>query len=234
MVRNLIEEVQIRPGDSVLEVGCGTGTLNRWLARHTQGKNPITGVDISAYLLREANALAHKERLEGAIEFREGNAEALPFPDDSFDVTMSVTVMEEVDARQMLAEMVRVTKPGGRVAVIVRAFDRPLLINLPLQAELKTKVEDQSDWAPGIAESGCADASLYQRFQNAGLTKVKMFPQLAAFDSSALLEWLQEALLPILSQDEAKEWQSARAAAEAEGTFFFSYPHHCAAGTKSS
>lgn len=235
MVRKLIEEGQLRPGESVVEVGCGSGVLDRWLAHHTCGENRIIGVDISSYLLQEATALAQKEGLEGTIEFREGNAEALPFPDNSFAVTMSVTVMEEGDADQMLGEMVRVTKPGGRVAVIVRACDRPFLMNLPLRDELQRKVEAPGGWAPGAEVRGCADASLYRRFHRAGLTQVKMFPQLAAFDSSAtvLMQLLQGRLLPTLSREEAKEWQTARAQAEAEGTFFISWPHHCAVGTKS-
>ena len=95
MVRNLIEAAELHPGESVLEVGCGTGVLDRWLAHHTDGKNPITGLDINQYLLQEAQGLVRKEGLDGAIEFREGNAESLPFADGSFDVTMSVTVVEE-------------------------------------------------------------------------------------------------------------------------------------------
>ena len=81
----------------------------------------------------------------------------MPFPDDHFGVAMSTTVMEEVDANRMLAEMVRVTKPGGRVAVVVRATDLPWVVNLTLREELKTKVEASSG---PIAERGCADASL--------------------------------------------------------------------------
>ena len=49
--------------------------------------------------------------------------------------------MERVDADRMLEEMIRVTKPGGRVAVLVQATDRSRLVNLPLGAELKAKVE---------------------------------------------------------------------------------------------
>ena len=167
------------------------------------------------------------------MKFREGSAEALPFPDDSFDVTMSMTVIEEVDARQMLTEMVRVTKPGGRVAVISRAMDMPFRMNLRLQAELQAKVD-----APGalgsVAARGCADASLYQRFHQAGLTQVKMFPQLPAFDGSDpyMLQFMENGLLGKLTQEEARQWQSARAQAEAEGTFFMTWPHHCAVGTK--
>jgi len=233
MVRTLIKEAELRPGEAVLEIGCGSGVLARWLARRTAGRNRITGVDINPYLLREAKALAQQEGLEGAIEFRDGNAEELPFSDNSFEVVMSVTVIEEADADRMLAEMVRVTKPSGRVAVIARALDMAFPMNLPLSASLKAKVE-----APGVigqvSPQGCADASLYRRVRQAGLTQVKMLPQLTAFDGAdpTVLQFLEGALLPKLNQDEVREWLAARAEAEAMGTFYMTWPHHCAVGTK--
>ncbi len=82
-------------------------------------------MDINPFLLREAMALVRQEGLEHIIDFREGNAEALPFPDNSFDVAMSSTVIQRVNADRMLPEMVRVTKPGGRVAVVGHAHDMP-------------------------------------------------------------------------------------------------------------
>lgn len=233
MVQALTDAAQLEPGQTVLDVGCGTGVLDRWLVRHTAGRNRIIGVDINPYLLQEATALARKEGVEREIEFREGSTEALPFPDDSFDVTMSMTVIEEVDAQQMLAEMIRVTKRGGRIAVIARAMDMPFLMNLRLPAELQAKVD-----APGalgsVSGRGCADASLYRRFHQAGLIGVKMFPQLPAYDGSEpnMLQFMQNGLLGKLTQEEARQWQSARAQAEAEGTFFMTWPHHCAVGTK--
>jgi SAM-dependent methyltransferase len=178
MVRTLIDETRLRPGETVLEVGCGTGVLDRWLAHDTGGAHRIVGVDINRYLLQEAGALSRKEGLEDTIEYREGSAEALPFPDNSFDVTMSVTVIEEVDAKHLLAEMVRVTKPRGRVAVIARSVDIPFLMNLPLCPPLKAKVEATGMNFANIEEHGCADASLYRRFHQAGLTQVKMLPSL--------------------------------------------------------
>ena len=104
MVRYLIQEADVQPGESILEVGCGTGALDRWLARYTEGKNPITGVDINLYLLKEAANLARTEGLDSAVQFEEGNAEELPYPDNSFNVVMSATVMEEVDADKMMAD----------------------------------------------------------------------------------------------------------------------------------
>jgi len=233
LVQALTDATRLQPGQTVLDVGCGTGVVARWLVRHTAGQNRIIGVDINRYLLQEALALAQKEGLEGTVEFREGSAEALPFPDNSFDVTMSVTVIEEVDAQQMLAEMVRVTNPGGRVAVVARAMDMPFLMNLRLRAELKAKV-DAPGVLGGVAERGCADASLYQRFHQAELTQVQMFPSLPAFDGSepTMLQFMQDGLLAKLTEGEAQQWQSARAQAEAEGTFFMTWPHHCAVGTK--
>ena len=231
MVRTLLEEAQLCPGDAVLEVGCGTGVLLRWLARRTAGAHCVTGIDINPYLLREATALARQEGLQGSIEFREGNGEALPFPDASFDVVISVTVIEEVDADRMVAEMVRVTKPGGRVALAARAVDRPYLVNLPLSAALKAKVE-----APrgGVAPRGCGDASLYGRMQRARLAQLKMLPQLTAFTrtDAAVVQHMEGQLLINPSPDEAREWREARGRAEAEGTFFMAWPHHFAVGTK--
>jgi len=232
VVRRLIEEAELRPGETVLEVGCGTGVLDRWLAGHTGRANRIVGVDISRYLLREAMALASKEGLEGVVAFREGSAEALPFPENSFDVAMSSTVIQRVDADRMLREMVRVAKPGGRVAVVGHAHDLPRWVNLALPAELKARVE-----APGWASDrghqlGCDEASLYGRFHQVGLSHIKMFPQFAAFAEPSRLQSLQGEILPTLSPDAVQEWRHVVAQAEAAGTFFIATPFHCAVGTK--
>ena len=230
VVKKVVNETRLQPGERVLDVGCGSGVLDRWLAHRTGDANAITGVDISTHLIREAAALARSESLEGIIEFREGSAEALPFPDNSFDISMSFTVIHFVDAGQMLGEMMRVTKPGGRVAVLTHGYDRPYMINLPLQAELKAKAE-----APPRGASdprACADSSLYQRFHQAGLSQVQMFPQLATATDSARLGLLQGLFLPKFTPAETEEWLAAVAEAEAEGTFFIAEPYHCAVGTK--
>lgn len=230
VVRSLIEEARLQPGETVLDVGCGTGVLDRWLVRRTGGANHIVAVDIHRTLLREAMALAKEERLEGAITFQPGNAEALPFHDNSFDVVLSSTVMELLDADQMLREMVRVAKPGGRVAVVVRAVDMWSVANLPLRAELKMKVESLPNGVAG--ERGCADVSLYRRFHQAELDDVRMFPQLATYTDRGHLHDVQERILAALSPEEAPEWTVAVDQAEAQGTFFIALPFHCAVGTK--
>jgi ubiquinone/menaquinone biosynthesis C-methylase UbiE len=232
VVGRLLDTARPQPGELVLEVGCGTGVLDRWLARRTGGENRIVGMDVNPFLLREAMALARQEGLEHTIAFQEGNAEALPFPDSSFDVAMSSTVIQRVDADRMLAEMVRVAKPGGRVAVVGHAHDMHRWVNLPLRAELKAKVE-APPWADESGHPrGCDDASLYQRVHRAGLTQVAMFPQFATFDDPSRLQALEATILPTLSSEEAEEWRGAVSHAKAEGTFFITTPFHCAVGTK--
>jgi SAM-dependent methyltransferase len=231
MARQLLETAQLPPGEEILDVGCGSGVLDRWLAQYTGRANRIVGVDVNRYLLEEAATLVRHEGLEGIIELREGNAEALPFPEASFAVTMSHTVLEEGDADRMLAELVRVTKPGGRVAVSVRAIDVPWWVHVPVSASLKAKLDAPHGF---VGPRGCADASLYRRFRTAGLTQVKMFPQFVAFDSphTPVGQWYRALLRTPLSAEEGQEWQDGVERAEAEGTFLIAQPFHGAVGTK--
>ena len=231
VVRSVIDEIGFRAGWHLLDVGCGTGALDRWLARYTRGENPITALDLSPYFLREARSMTEKAGLADIIKFCEGNAESLPFADEQFDVTMSHTVMEECDADRMLAEMIRVTRPGGTVAVMTRSVDLPVMWNLPLPHELKTRVE-----APlhSVGEKGCADASLYQRFARSSLTGIRGFPHYMAIDGVDTLLWrhYEPQALQLLSERETRLWNEAKIRAAAEGTAIFARPHHCAIGIK--
>jgi len=234
LVRTVLDLVQIRPGDAILEVGGGSGVVLREIARRTAGANPIFDVDINPYLLREAAILARRAGLAELMSFREGSAEAIPLADESVDVALSFTVMEEEDADRMLAELVRVTRVGGRVAAIVRSCDMPPWANLPISAALRGKVDIPGLVGAGVAANGCADASLYRRFHAAGLTELKCFPQLVAITPAEISRFTlsQQQILAILTAEEAAEWRSATTRAEAEGTFFIATGHHCAIGTK--
>ncbi len=139
VVRALLDALAIVPGESVLEVGCGSGVIMRELARRTAGANRLIGRDLSPFLLREARALARREGLLDHIDFGEGRAEALHLADGAVDVALSSTMFEEGDADLMLSEIVRVTRPGGRIGIIVRAIDMPFWVNLPLDPSAKSK-----------------------------------------------------------------------------------------------
>ena len=101
-------------------------------ARRLGSANPITAADVNPFLLREAAQLADADGLGGLIQFRQANAEALAFEDNSYDCVYSVTVFEECDAGRAIAEAMRVVRPGGRVGLVVRALDMRQWWNLAL------------------------------------------------------------------------------------------------------
>jgi hypothetical protein len=85
----------------------------------------------------------------------------------------------------------------------------------------------------GVVSGGCADAGLYRRFSAAGLVGLNFFPQLTAVTAEEpRLRMLQQQAMAALNGEEAAEWRSAVAQAEAAGTSFIATPHHCAVGTK--
>ena len=232
VIDQLFHEMDVKPGQSLLEVGCGTGAIVRRLAGRSRGANPIVAADVNSYLLREAAALAKREGLDGYIEFQHGDATHLPYEDNRFDCTISCTVMEEGDADRMLGEFVRVTKPGGKVGSVTRSTDLPRWVNLSLNAQLKAKIESARFFAGNVTDEGCADASLYRRMNEAGLKDVAMLPQWASHRDGERLDYLRERIVALLTPDELIEWRTALDRGKNDGTFFIAEPFHCAVGRK--
>ncbi|MCX7364527.1 MAG: methyltransferase domain-containing protein [Alphaproteobacteria bacterium] len=230
MFRTLIDLMVPVPGEAILDVGCGAGSLDRLLARRLGLANAITAIDTNMFLLREAELLAQAEGL-GLIRFTPGNAETLPFADASFDCVFSVTVLEECDADRALAEMVRVARPGGRVGVIVRSLDLPQWWNVAAPDAIRSKmvVPPQS-----VGVKGVADASLYRRARAAGLTDLTCFPSLVTLDrpDGPIWRYREDHLLSQLTPEETTLWRVARDAGEEQGLLFMAHPMHCVVGRK--
>ncbi|TAJ19528.1 MAG: class I SAM-dependent methyltransferase [Planctomycetota bacterium] len=111
---HLVRVARIRAGERVLDVACGTG--NTALVARARGAD-VTALDLTPELLAVAEQRAAREQL-GGIAWTPGDAEALPFPDASFDVvTSSCGLMFAPDQRKVASELARVTKRGGRVAI---------------------------------------------------------------------------------------------------------------------
>ena len=105
--------IGIEPGDKVLDVGCGTGQLALIAAR---AGAQVTGCDIATNSLERARARASQEQLNAT--FDEGDAEALPYGDAQFDVVSSlVGAMFAPRPNLVASEMLRVCKPGGKIAM---------------------------------------------------------------------------------------------------------------------
>ena len=137
-----VAEPRVAPGPSAVARYEQRRAERAWpLAREQLCATPVTALDLNPFLLREAKALSEREGLGDAIKFEQGNAEELPFSDNTFDIVLSVTVIEECDADKAISEMVRVVRPGGRVMIKVRACDMHLFWNILVDPEIKAKAE---------------------------------------------------------------------------------------------
>ena len=115
----LLAPARLQPGESVLDVGCGTGGLAMAAKRRVGGTGEVHGVDASPEMIARANAKPRRAGL--AARFEIALAESLPFPDARFDVVLSTVMLHHLPRavrEQSVREMARVLRPGGRVLVV--------------------------------------------------------------------------------------------------------------------
>lgn len=108
----------IQPGEQVLDVGCGTGTLAMEILPRVGATGHVAGIDPGAQQIARARRSAAQRHMP--IEFQIGVIEQLTFPSQTFDVVLSTLMMHHLPARlkrQGLAEIARVLKPGGRLVI---------------------------------------------------------------------------------------------------------------------
>lgn len=118
LARLFLQRIAPRSGDRVLDVACGTGVVARQAATMVGPEGSIVGVDLNANMLDVARAHSH---VDGApVEWKHGDAAALPCPDADFDVVLCQQGLQFFpDRAGALREMYRVLKPGGRVGMAV-------------------------------------------------------------------------------------------------------------------
>jgi ubiquinone/menaquinone biosynthesis C-methylase UbiE len=231
MFRTLVDFLAPPKEAHVLDVGCGSGALGRQLVGRLRRDVRLTSVDLNAYLLGEAKALAQSEGLAEAMTFVRASAEHLPFADSTFDCAFSVTVLEECDADRAIGELKRVVRPGGSIGIVVRAIDLPQWWNVDIPGELAAKVNIPPQ---SIGPRGVADRSLYARMLSAGLTGLRAFPSLLTLDTPGNSVWRyrEDHLLGTLTPAEIETWIAAREAARAAGVLMQANPMHCAVARK--
>jgi SAM-dependent methyltransferase len=170
LVASLIESAGLRPGESVLDIATGTGFVARAAAPLVGTVGRVTAADLNPDMIAMAQAACADVR--PAIEFTVAPADALPFPDASFDAVLCQQGMQffpDLDAA--VAEAVRVLRPGGRLAATVWApmHESPWMA---AQGQAFTAVLGEDVGATFQAPFSLTDERLTEAFARAGLREI--------------------------------------------------------------
>lgn len=138
----------VRPGDRVLDVGCGTGDLSLILAAAAGSSGHVTGVDISEEMLEVGRRKVARAGLSERVDLLPGNALDLPFPGGAFDVVASGFMLRNVaDLPRALGEMARVLRPGGRAVLLELSHPPNPLVRVPFSLYFTRVVPLLGAWA---------------------------------------------------------------------------------------
>ncbi len=117
---------RLAPGERVLDLGSGAGTDSLVAAQMVGEEGHVTGIDMTSAMLAKARAAADQMGVRN-VEFVEGEAERLPFPDESFDVVISNGVIDLIpDKDAVVSELHRVLVPGGRMQIADVTIQNPV------------------------------------------------------------------------------------------------------------
>lgn len=152
VVAQVLEELDIRAGFQVLDLGCGIGWATRRLAEAAPGVQAI-GVDVSPAMIAEAEKLSS---LRIRARYEVGSFEALDFKDEKFDLVFSMEALYySPDLPKALAEVQRVLKGGGRAEIIVDCYaGRPSTEGWSDAVGLPLHVLSEEDWCAAFTAAG--------------------------------------------------------------------------------
>ncbi len=137
--RQMVDDLNLKPGDTVLDLGCGPGLWTRLLAEKVKPNGRVVGIDFSSDLINYAAENLKKDPLNNIIEFRKENFYDVSFKENTFDFVFFGNCFAYVtDYFKILEEMKRVTKKGGRIAA--KDFDGALFTVNPIEPLLSLKI----------------------------------------------------------------------------------------------
>ncbi|WP_101844094.1 demethylmenaquinone methyltransferase [Halobacillus sp. Marseille-P3879] len=181
---DVMKRMEVKKGSSTLDVCCGTGDWTMSLANQTGATGRVIGIDFSVNML----SVAIKKKLGSGlkhVEFQQGNAMSLPFEDNEFDyVTIGFGLRNVPDYLQVLEEMQRVVKPGGKVVcletsqptnpVFKRLYYFYFKYVMPVFGKLFARSYNEYSWLHESAKDFPGKGELTDLFKQAGLVNIQV------------------------------------------------------------
>ena len=230
------ELLRLAPGLRVLDVGCGPATDTLPMAEIVGESGIVIGVDADPLMVLSAERKALRAGVSHYVRHHRINALELPFRDKEFDACRSERTFQHLaDPTRALAEMARVTRSGGRIAVIETD-----LATLSLDTEMDDVEQAlKYELTHSLLENPYAGRTLYRLFRRQGLTEIDIVLASFYITSYSLARLLgrmgatEQAALArgSLSPRRLEEWHASLDAADREGVFFATAEVVVAAGT---
>ena len=232
-----IADLRLAAGNSVLDVGCGPGMHTLAMAGFVGPLGRVVGIDHDARMIDAAQKRAREAGVDAWVTHQTGDAYALPFDDGAFERTRSERMLQHLlDPPRAVAELVRVTAPGGRVVIADSDFGSLSFdgVESSLERRMVAFKAGQS------LHNGYSGRTLWRLLRGAGLSDVTVQP--VAMHTTVLgvarlilllddVETRAEAASAISAAD-LSVWREQLAAAESAGNFYVSLTVVVAAGSK--
>ncbi|HSM67724.1 MAG TPA: methyltransferase domain-containing protein [Ilumatobacteraceae bacterium] len=234
--RRTYELMGLQVGHRVLDLGCGPASDTIALADLVGETGEVHGVDFDPEMVEEANVRAKAAGLDERVLHRQADAAALPFDDDLFDACRSERVFQHLpDPAAGLAEMIRVTRPGGRIVVLDTDFG-----SLSIASEVSELERTVAEHYRSMMNSPFAGRMLYRSFKAVGLddVSVEIVPiavdDLGVFSEAFVLARVLEAAedAGVLTDDEVRHFRADLEQAAEIGGFFASVQQLLVTGRK--
>jgi ubiquinone/menaquinone biosynthesis C-methylase UbiE len=171
--QKLSEVLNGKPGEQLLEVGCGSGVICRLVLPFILPSGIVTGLDISPDMSAEAIRYTQSAGMQSSVAFSAGTAESLPYPEASFDGAWAARLLLHVaNPVRVIVEMARVVRPGGWVVVMDWDYET-VTVDHPDRDLTRRVLHWRTDHHGGDNWSGRA---LWRWMRLAGLQRITVHP----------------------------------------------------------